>query len=770
MQRLIVLRVALLLIVSVLVGRLYAIQILGDSQQRFGDTPEEMTRRSLTVPPRRGEIFAADGKTLLAESVPIYNIEIVPGRLPSRSAEPAQRDLVLARVSQIAALTSTLILSPTDALDLRPGLRGDLGGLGMLPAITAGAPLVISIAPANTLRALSVAQSYSDVLRLNTPIEAQIERQDIRRYEMLIVKEDISPELALVIHENSNHLPGVLVVEGYRRRYPQSGAVPSLSHILGYIGRVSECELVAENLASSWLTSLNDLVSHVGRCGLIPKQIDRSSLGQPLYQSDDRIGKGGLEASYEAQLRGTAGIQTLLVDALERPASPPSTMRPVQNGHNLVLTIDAGFQAEVEQIMRRWIAEGERRRMNIKEVYKHDYKPITNGVAVALDPRDGRILAMVSIPDFDNNVWVDPARTADLQALLAPKNPEAAPLLDRAIAGQYPPGSTLKQFVGSVALQDGVITPDTKLRDPGMIRLIERSGIEFVLPNSVRNRDNGEITVIDALRLSSNVFFASVAGGNDQVVNLDNSAFRTPGLGIDQLVEGLSWFGLGRTMGVDIAGEMPGMVPTKTWKAQMLRESWTTGDTYNTAIGQGYLQVTPLQLAAAAGAVAREGILYRPHVVGAITDVNGTVLSTVMPEVKAKAPVNPAFLAIIREGMRKSVTEGLNLAARDVCSGLSIAGKTGTAEFGPILTPDGKRQSHSWFVGFAPYDNPQIVVAVLLEGTGDLGDGSSTMAVPAVTQMMQAYFKVAPPVDRPRICPTMPVDPQPDMPPAVSGP
>jgi penicillin-binding protein 2 len=354
--------------------------------------------------------------------------------------------------------------------------------------------------------------------------------------------------------------------------------------------------------------------------------------------------------------------------------------------------------------------------------------------------------------------------------LLSPQDPQAAALLDRAIAGQYPAGSTLKQFVGSAALQDGIISPDTKLRDPGLIRLIERSGAEFVLPNSVRNRDNGELTVIDALRLSSNVFFASVAGGNDQVINLGDKDFRTPGLGIDQLVEGLSWFNLGRTMGVDIAGEAPGMVPTKTWKAQTLRESWTTGDTYNTAIGQGYLQVTPLQLAAAAGAVARDGTVYRPHVVSAITDDNGVVLSTVAPEVKSKAPVDPAYLAIIREGMRQSVTAGLNIAARDECSGLSIAGKTGTAEFGPILTPDGKRQSHSWFVGFAPYDNPQIVVAVLLEGTGDLGDGSSTMAVPAVTQIMQAYFKVTPPAERPRICPTMPLDPQPAVPPTVGRP
>ncbi|NTW98120.1 MAG: peptidoglycan glycosyltransferase, partial [Oscillochloris sp.] len=232
MPRLILLRAMLLLIVAVLVGRLYEIQIITGNQQRFGETPEETTRRYLSVPPRRGEIFAADGKTILAESVPIYTIAIIPGRLPARSSEPARRDQVLARVSQIAGITSTLALSPTSALDLRPGLRDDLGQFGQLPALTRGAPLTVTVAPEATLSALRVAQTYSDVLQLNNAIEEQIARQDIRRYETLIVKEDISPELALVIHENNNSLPGVLVVEGYRRRYPQSGSVPSLSHTL----------------------------------------------------------------------------------------------------------------------------------------------------------------------------------------------------------------------------------------------------------------------------------------------------------------------------------------------------------------------------------------------------------------------------------------------------------------------------------------------------------------------------------------------------------
>lgn len=771
MPRLIVLRALLLVIVTVLVGRLYQLQLVESDSKRFGSTPEEIYRRYLTVAPRRGEIFAADGRSLLAESVPIYNLAVVPGRLPDAAREPQRRAEVLARLTQVAGLTATLTISPSAALAERPRLRLELGRLGRTPTAAATGPMTVTVAPEATIAALTLSRAYSDVLTLASPIEALIPRESVRGYQTVVVKEDISPDLALAITENANYLPGVQVVESYRRRYPASAEVPSLSHMLGYIGRITECELVAENPASSWLTGLADVVSHAGRCGLIPKELEPSSIGMPPYLPDDRIGKVGLEGAYEVELRGRMGIQTLLVDALQRPVSPPDELRPVENGQNLVLTVDLAFQAEVERIMRRWIAEGERRRQSSPDAYKRDYDPIVAGTAVAIDPRDGRILAMVSLPTYDNNVWVDPARRAELTALLSRDDPEElaellrlAPLTDRAIAGQYPPGSTLKQFVGAAALQQGVIAPDTRLRDPGVLQLIERSGAPFELPNSVRNRDNGELTVADALRLSSNVFFASVAGGNDQATNLDEGALRVTGLQIEGLVEGLEWFHLGRATGVDLVGEAPGLVPTKTWKAQAKREVWTTGDTYNTAIGQGDLLVTPLQLAVAAGGVARDGTVYRPHLVQRVVGGDGETVREVAPELISRAPVDPAYLQVIREGMRDSVVNGLNIAARPECSGLEIAGKTGTAEFGPLIErPDGRlvRQSHAWFVGFAPYENPEIVVAVLIEGVGDLGDGSSTMTVPAVTQVIQAYFGVTPPADAPRTCPVMPPDPAP---------
>jgi penicillin-binding protein 2 len=216
-------------------------------------------------------------------------------------------------------------------------------------------------------------------------------------------------------------------------------------------------------------------------------------------------------------------------------------------------------------------------------------------------------------------------------------------------------------------------------------------------------------------------------------------------------------FGFGKHTGIPLPGEYRGTVPSKSWKASLDtplgREPWSTGDTYNFAIGQGNLLVTPLQLAVASAAVANGGTLYRPQLVKATTDESGNVLAELPPEVNGQVPVSPMNLQVIREGMRLSVTSGLNNCARPDISLLEMAGKTGTAEYPELIDPTRtdydpaniRIRSHSWFVGFAPYDAPEIEVLVLVEGSGDLNDGSATIAVPAVTEIMQAYYNVTPP-------------------------
>jgi len=763
------LRGLLMVVLVILIGRLYQLQLVDHESRRYDTSIEVSTTRFLSIAPRRGEILAADGRTLLAESVPVYNIGVLPGRLPPRGS--AERALALARLAHIADIESRLVLDDPQQINRNPQLLEQLRRVSWLPDTTlrASRPITLTISPYNALAALRLSTVYSDALEYVNPIEATIQRRTGRHYETVLVKENVSQAIALVLRENSSYIPGAVVVEGYQRRYPQSAAVPSISHMLGYIGRITTCELEVENPAGNWVESLSDVVRYAPDCGLIRRHIAQSSVGILPYGRDDRIGKDGLEAGYESILRGQQGISSLLVDAMQRPVNDPQVLQPVQDGQNLILTIDLEFQRTVEMIVQRWIAESERRRQNA-ESYKQEYDPITNGVAVVMDPNNGRILAMVSLPTYDNNIWVDPERSSELQALLNPADPEAralitrlAPLTNRAIAGQYPPGSTLKQFVGAVALQAGVIAADTTLRDPGRLILIERSGSTYILPNASR-ADNGQIDIAEAMRLSSNVFFAAIAGGNNEVTNLGQNDTRTTGLGINRLAEGLKWFGFGAASGIRLAGETSGLVPSPTWKSLALREPWTTGNTYNTAIGQGYLEVTPLQLLNAHAAVVNGGNLFQPQLVDRIVDANGNLIEQVQPAMLDQVPIDAAHLAVMRDGMRRSVTDGLNLAARDECSGLQIAGKTGTAEFGPLIErPDGSptRQSHSWFVGYAPYENPEIAVVVLLEGTGDLNDGSATLAVPAVTQIMQAYFAVAPPEDRPRSCPVMPQDPLP---------
>jgi penicillin-binding protein 2 len=878
MNRLILPKLAVLLILVTLIGRLYQLQLVPDEADRFRDSTRARTTRFLPARPIRGEVFAGDGKTVLAESVPIYTVSVRPADLPSREEQPRQRAEVFAQLSQLLGISSTLTISPAQALDqdlvlrndlmqglgadvvaaaqrhqadsplmlsltpaqydsaaalvaryrpalvfqalsaeperdsatsaisntlvISPGailqsnqsLRDDLARLVGQPALEAASRSLtyswatLTTPPARALTALQLSDAYSNTLRLDNPVAEQVASVDIPGYQTLVIKSDIPRDIALVLRENATSLPGVVVEQDYRRRYPLSGEIQTLSPLLGFIGRVGECDLARQNTARSWVGSLLDSIGHAEECGIIKKKINPDQLGIPLYLEDDRIGKDGVEASYEAELRGQLGWDGLLVDASGQPVREPQTVQPALDGNNLVLTIDVPFQRQVEQILRNWIDISEQRRLasNGRFAYKRDYKPIRSGVAIVMEVHTGRVLAMVSWPAYDNNVWGDPRRAGELNALLDTSNPEnrrLTPLLNRAIALQYPPGSTLKQFDASIALQKGTITPETRVRDPGKLVVENRyiANRPDVYPNAGSRSFGGPegITVSDALLYSSNVFFMSVVGGNqDQVINLKEEEKNIPvGLGITEFAKGLDWFGFGKPTGIRLVGEQPGRVPTPAWKQQTLLQAWTTGDLYNATIGQGNLEVTPLQLITGAAAVANNGNLYQPQIVKAITDSSGKLVQEIQPTLANRVPVDSNNFAVVRDGMRRSVTEGPNIAARDACSGLQIAGKTGTAEFGPLieLPPvDGKprapiRQSHSWFVGFAPYDNPQIEVLALVEGSGDMSDGSATITVPAVTQIMQAYFNVAPPNPLPRGCqqdlPPLPARLDPNAPP-----
>ena len=789
MNRLIVTRIAVLLLFVTLVGRLYQLQLVDTEQNRLRTGGASLFNKLEQVRPQRGEVFAADGRTLLAESVPIFTAAIRPSALPPENDRDLQlgeprRAEVYAQLSQILGITSTLTISPADTLARSPLLKNDLdhvlGGdvttLAQRDGLPTGAAwLNVAVPPTKSLLALKLRDTYSNTVTLQSPIGDRVNRRDVAGYQTMVIKRDIPRNVALVLRENANNLPGVVVERDWRRRYPLSSAVPSFSHLLGYIGSIDECDLVRNNASRTWITSMLDSIGHSVKCGTIGKQVDPYDQ-VPRYLNEDRIGRDGVEASYERELRGQLGVNSVVVDVTDRPVEAPKTYQPVTDGANIVLTIDTTFQKQVEHILQNWIDLSEQRRQSFNGVFDYKrtrYQPIKSGVAVVSEVKTGRVLAMVSLPSYDNNIYVDPQRSAELTAILAPPTAQLTEtqrlgvLYNRAIGFTYPAGSTMKQFDAVIALRDGVITPDTQVFDAGklLVQNIYNPTLQDPYVNS-NSTAHGWITVRQALEVSSNIFFMSVVGGNkEQVVNLkpEEQTLDKP-VGIERFKQGLNAFGFGAPSGIKLPNERGGVVPSPAWKSDVLHEQFTTGDLYNMAIGQGNLRVTPLQLNAAGAAIANGGKLYQPQLVDRVVASDGKLVQqmqpTVMRDLQRELQIDPAYFAVAREGMRQSVTNGANKAARFECSGLQIAGKTGTAEYGePLIVPNGNGKgthatlrSHAWFVGFAPYDDPQIEVTVLVEGAGDMNDGSATIAVPAVTQIMQAYFKTTPPNPLPAVC------------------
>jgi penicillin-binding protein 2 len=442
-----------------------------------------------------------------------------------------------------------------------------------------------------------------------------------------------------------------------------------LSHVLGYIGPIS-----AEEFAE---------------------------LADAGYSPQDIIGKSGVELSYEEILRGKAGKRLIEVDAAGRELSVISERQPI-DGSNLVLTIDLELQREVAKILEEYAGESD------------------VAAAAVMDVKTGELLAMASYPSFDNNVFSGPLSDGELAALL--ESP-GKPLVNHAIADRYPPGSTFKTIVGSAALQEGIASPQTTIVSREYIT-IENEFDPNVLYFYPDWAPLGPLDFYGGLAMSSNVYFYYLAGG------YPDENFR--GLGEERVAAYARAFGLGSPSGIDLPGESAGLVPDATWKTENLSEPWTLGDTYNFGIGQGYVAATPLQVLTAVAAMANGGELVTPHVIKGLRDSFGNLLEETPAEQRGDVPVDPAYLEIVRAGMRQSVTDGVarNAAVRNV----NVAGKTGTAEFGPQLA-DGSYETHGWFVGFAPYEDPEIAVVVFLERGGG-GDDAS----PAASKILDYYF------------------------------
>ncbi len=442
------------------------------------------------------------------------------------------------------------------------------------------------------------------------------------------------------------------------------------AHILGYVGGISAEEYAAKR--------------------------DKG------YILNDQLGKTGIEFVYEDILRGKAGKELAEVDASGRQQDVLDS-RASQPGQNVVLTIDLELQRKTADILREFMGTSD------------------NAAAVVMDVRTGEILSMVSLPTYDNNLFSKTLSQEELDALL---NEPAKPLVNHAVAEMYPPGSTFKTITGLAALQEGVATPSTTIVSRGYITVPNQydPSVVYVF------RDWGALGPLDfygGIAMSSDVYFYYMAGGKQ------DEGFQ--GLGEERLARYARAFGLGEPTGVDLVGEeSPGLVPDAKWKEQAVGEMWYVGDTYNFGIGQGYLAVTPLQLLDAIAAIANDGELLRPRLVKEILDSHGNVVTTFAKEVRRRLPVNQEYLAVMREAMRQSVSKGVASTAQ--VAGLTVAGKTGSAEFGPPRA-DGSHETHGWFVGFAPYENPEIAVVVFMQrGSG------FTSAAPAAARIFDYYF------------------------------
>jgi penicillin-binding protein 2 len=347
---------------------------------------------------------------------------------------------------------------------------------------------------------------------------------------------------------------------------------------------------------------------------------------------------------------------------------------------------------------------------------------------------------MVSLPAYDNNLFTGGISAADLRAL---RQDAARPLVNHAISGMFPPGSTFKVMVAAGGLEEDVITADTRLHCGGILWLPNRYYPEdpslaqpfYCWAYTDYKGQHGSIGLISAISQSCDIFFYQVGGGYRNYFE---------GLGEERVAQYAELFGLGARTGIDLPGETTGLVPSPKWKRVNYREVWTTGDTYNMSIGQGFVLATPLQMANVAATLANGGTLYRPQVVREVLDADGGLVRAFAPDVVRTMPVSAANLGLVRQGMRAAVAGPGGTASALQSLKVTAAGKTGTAEFFadankdnlPDRDDEGNLPTHAWFIGFAPYDSPEIALAVFVYGGGQ----GSAVAVPIAREILAYYF------------------------------
>jgi penicillin-binding protein 2 len=456
-------------------------------------------------------------------------------------------------------------------------------------------------------------------------INATIDGNPGSTFDLVRIASDVDEKTARLISESPSDLPGVEVAVEASRQYIDG---PLMSQIIGYTGPVNGDQL--------------------------------KTLKEKGYLPDDLLGKAGIEAEYETELRGLYGTQSVETDGSGRKTQVLQTVAEARPGDSLTLTIDT-TQQKYAQTAMKWAMKA----VGIKR-----------GVVIAMNPQTGEILALVSLPTYDNNAFARGISNAAYKQLL--DNPDK-PLTNHAVQAHYPPGSTYKLVAGTGALADKKITDKTKIQTRAYLTLGSTRFYDW------NHRGFGACNIYCGFGHSSDTFFFQMAGK----------------LGIDRLGYWAKQYGFGQRTGIDLPGEVPGIVPTNQWKEDVLGDKIFPGETYQAGIGQGYDVVTPIQLINAYAALANGGTLYKPQLVRDIVGPDGTVVRPFKPEVIRKLNVPPSVLRIMRNAARNTVVlrHTYNLVELPV----KVAGKSGTAEFG-TRDAKGRLPFHSWFVGFVPKD------------------------------------------------------------------
>lgn len=539
-----------------------------------------------------------------------------------------------------------------------------------------------------------------------------------RLFEPVRLKTDIGPALHTAIEERRLELPGVFVDVQPVRDYLLGDLA---AQVIGYLGEISKEQLAEPRYAEAG------------------------------YQIGDVIGQSGIEAVYEEYLRGTKGGRRVVVDARGRLIEVQGQRDPVP-GSSLVLTLDAGLQAAATRALLDSLT-----RMQTHPLEQYRSPEAKAGAVVVLGVKTGEVLAMVSVPSIDPNLFVSEAqRSAYFRQLVADP---LAPLTNRAVAGAYPPGSTMKMAIAAAALEEGLIRPDDTVFCPGY----------YDVPGD-RKKDwketgHGAVDVRSALKVSCNVFFYEMA----------RRLARDPRTGrewqrVDPFGAIANRLGLGVPTGFAIGPERRGTFPTQDIKARLGYDDprWYPSEIVNLGIGQGFNDYTPLQMAIYAATIANGGTRYRPYIVQQVLDRDGRVVWEAEPEVMGTADLPPEVLAALREGMLLAATAtggpgGSGTAAHLFWNfPVKVAGKTGTAQVGTVRQP---RPAHGWFVSFAPYDDPEIAVAVIVEH----GMGGALSAAPVAKAVYEHYFGLTAPAPAPDAPAPEPESPPPPEPPSDAG-